>query len=78
MKKPSKEQVRKRAYEIHLKHGKPGRDLQDWLQAERELTEISELGEIETAVWEDTSTRRGVDDTVTIRSNRTREFKKGF
>ena len=78
MKKPSKEQIRKRAYEVYLKHGKPGRDLQNWLQAERELTEISEREETETAVWEDTSTRRGVDYTVTIGSNRNQEFKKGF
>ena len=78
MKKSSKEQIRKRAYEIYLKHGKPGRDLQNWLQAERELTEISEREETETAVWEDTSTRRGVKQNVTIGSNRNQEFKKGF
>ncbi len=78
MKKPSQEQIRKRAYAIYLKHGKPGRDLQDWLQAERELTEISEREETETAVWEDTSTRRGVKQNVTIGSNRNQEFKKGF
>jgi len=78
MKKSSKEQIRKRAYEIYLKHGKPGHDLQNWLQAERELTEISEREETETAVWEDTSTRRGVKQNVTIGSNRNQEFKKGF
>ena len=78
MKKPSEEQIRKRAYEIYLKHGKPGRDLQNWLQAERELTERSERAETETAVWEDTSTRRGVNKNIPIRSSRNQEFKKGF
>ena len=78
MKKPSEEQIRKRAYEIYLKHRQPGRDLQNWLQAERELMEVSERRETETAVWEDTSTRRGVEENVTIGSNRNQEFKKGF
>jgi hypothetical protein len=32
------EEIRRRAYEIYLKRGEqPGRDLDDWLQAEREL-----------------------------------------
>jgi len=32
------EEIRRRAYEIHLERGEqPGRDLDDWLQAEREL-----------------------------------------
>jgi DUF2934 family protein len=34
----SDETVRRRAYEIYLERGEqPGRDLDDWLQAEREL-----------------------------------------
>jgi hypothetical protein len=34
------EQIRCRAYEIYLERGEePGRDLDDWLQAERELRE---------------------------------------
>jgi len=78
MKKPSKEQIRKRAYEVYLKHGKPGRDLQNWLRAEWELTEISEREETETAVWEDTSSRRAVKENVTLGSSRNQEFKKGF
>jgi NADPH:quinone reductase-like Zn-dependent oxidoreductase len=33
------DKIRSRAYEIHLERGgEPGRDLEDWLQAERELT----------------------------------------
>jgi len=33
-------EIRRRAYEIYLERGssEPGRDLEDWLQAERELT----------------------------------------
>lgn len=31
--------IRRRAYEIYLERGsEPGRELEDWLQAERELT----------------------------------------
>ena len=33
------EEIRRRAYEIYLtRGGEPGHDLEDWLQAERELT----------------------------------------
>ena len=32
------EEIKRRAYEIYIERGKePGRDLEDWLQAEREL-----------------------------------------
>jgi len=35
---PSVQEIRQRAYEIHLEHGGVhGRDQDDWLQAEREL-----------------------------------------
>lgn len=35
---PTDAEVRQRAYEIHQAHGgAPGRELDDWLQAEREL-----------------------------------------
>jgi hypothetical protein len=34
-----RDNIRRRAYEIYLERGSvPGRDLEDWLQAERELT----------------------------------------
>ena len=33
------DKIRRRAYEIYLERGRePGGDLEDWLQAERELT----------------------------------------
>ena len=35
----SEQEIRHRAYEIYLKRGgQPGYELEDWLQAERELT----------------------------------------
>jgi len=37
---PSREEIQRRAYEIHIDRGGPhGHDLDDWLQAERELME---------------------------------------
>ena len=34
-----RDKIRRRAYEIYLERGsEPGRDLEDWLQAELELT----------------------------------------
>jgi hypothetical protein len=36
---PTEADVRERAYQLFLARGaEPGRDLEDWLQAERELT----------------------------------------
>jgi hypothetical protein len=35
---PTQEEIRQRAYEIHVSRGdSPGDELQDWLEAEREL-----------------------------------------
>ena len=46
---PAREQeIRRRAYELYLERGEePGHDLEDWLQAERELArhEINSPGE---------------------------------
>jgi hypothetical protein len=42
------QEIRRRAYEIYLERGEePGHDLEDWLQAERELAshEITHPGE---------------------------------
>lgn len=37
---PTEEEIRKRAYEIHVEHGGLwGNDVNDWFQAERELQE---------------------------------------
>ena len=42
------QEIKRRAYEIYIERGEePGRDLEDWLQAERELArhEITSPGE---------------------------------
>jgi hypothetical protein len=42
----SEEEIRRRAFEIYLERGEqPGSDLDDWLQAERELQRGDLLGE---------------------------------
>jgi hypothetical protein len=46
--KPSDAQIQQRAYELFLEHGcEHGRDVEDWLEAERELTELAELRAVE-------------------------------
>jgi len=41
---PTQEEIAERAYEIYLERGaEPGSDVEDWLQAERELTESREI-----------------------------------
>ena len=43
--RPTREQIEKRAYEIYLGRGRgQGHDVEDWLQAERELTELIRFG----------------------------------
>jgi hypothetical protein len=40
---PTEEQIEQRAYELYLERGgEDGRDVDDWVVAERELTELSE------------------------------------
>ena len=42
---PTHEQIERRAYQIYLEHGfHPGNALEDWLAAERELTESPDTG----------------------------------
>jgi len=62
MKNPTEEQIRQRAHEIYMRHRKPGRDLQNWLQAERELAQLSESDQMENLVG----------------AGRRDEYKKGF
>ena len=39
---PSREEIRRRAYEIYLERdGLPGDELDDWLRAERELDKVA-------------------------------------
>jgi Protein of unknown function (DUF2934) len=38
---PTEDEIRKRAYEIHLaRGGGPGNEIDDWLKAEAELKEV--------------------------------------
>lgn len=47
--KPSEAQIQQRAYELFLQRGcEHGRDVEDWLEAEQELTELAALGVVET------------------------------
>lgn len=47
---PAQEEIRQRAYEIHIERGGiHGCDLDDWLQAERELQEKYKNSETEAA-----------------------------
>jgi Protein of unknown function (DUF2934) len=40
---PTAEQIEQRAYELYLERGgEDGRDVEDWLAAEKELKELSE------------------------------------
>jgi Protein of unknown function (DUF2934) len=75
MKNPTEEQIRKQAHEIYMRHGKLGRNVQDWLQAERELKQLSEGDEIEAA---DRERILGGDEDATVGSGRREEYKKGF
>lgn len=50
--KPSETQIQQRAYELFLERGcEHGRDIEDWLEAEKELNELAEFraGETELA-----------------------------
>jgi hypothetical protein len=41
------EQIRKRAYELYVARGRePGREIEDWLRAERELDRYEEAGRL--------------------------------
>ena len=75
MKNPTEEQIRKQAQEIFMRHGKLGREVQDWLQAEQELKQVSESDEIEAVVSERTL---GGDKDATVGAGRREEYKRGF
>ena len=80
MKTPTEEQIRRRAYEIYMKLGEPGRDTENWLQAEWELQQVHGPAETEVTNWEQKATRRGGNRkrAVTVSSGRNQEFQKGF
>jgi hypothetical protein len=81
MKTPTEEQIRKRAYEIYLRHRKPGRDVIDWLQAELELKQMSgrdktrASDETEAIEWERKVTKPDGDETATVGSGRSKVYR---
>jgi hypothetical protein len=55
---PSHEEISRRAYEIYFEHGShPGNELDDWLQAERELQKVARF----TEDWNRRQQPRGTD-----------------
>ena len=77
MKNPTEEQIRKRAHEIYMKQENHGNDVDNWLEAERELKLMSEVDAAAT-VGERKSTRRDGAANARVGSGRKEEFKKGF
>lgn len=48
--KPTQEQISQRAYEIYIERGRPeGRDLEHWLEAERQLSPRNDSSRSQTA-----------------------------
>jgi len=80
MKTPTEEQIGRRAYEIYMKHGEPGRDAQNWLEAEQEFQRVQKPAETEATDWEQKAIRRSGNGkrAVTVSSGRNQEFQKGF
>jgi hypothetical protein len=78
MKNPTEEQIRKRAYEIYMRQENHGKDVDNWLEAERELKLIPEVDAPEATVGKRKSTKQGGDVNTTVGSGRKEEFKKGF
>jgi hypothetical protein len=78
MNNPTEEQIRKRAYEIYMKQENHRQDVENWLEAERELKLIPEVDETEATDVKRKSARRAEDGNATVSSGRKEEFKKGF
>jgi len=80
MKTPTEEEIRERAYEIYVKHGEPGRDAGNWLEAEQELQQVQKIAETEATDWEQKAARqrRDVKRVAIVSSGRNQEFQKGF
>ncbi len=62
IRRPTYEDIAARAYAIYLEHGQDGRDVENWLQAERELTGVAE-------------TKTVVEPTVVVRKRASRTPK---
>jgi DUF2934 family protein len=80
METPTEEQIRRCAYEVYMKYGEPGRDAQNWLEAELELQQVQKIAETEAADWEQKVTRqeRDVKRVALVSSGRKKDFQKRF
>ena len=81
VKSPNIEEIRKRAYELYLEHREEsGREVEDWLEAERELrgeSESEESDERET-VRPGLRSRKSREDEKALGFGPRKEFEKGF
>lgn len=65
--KPSEIQIQQRAYELFLERGcEHGRDVEDWLEAERELTDLAELRAVEPGLATDEEPLPEVEEQVLL------------
>jgi hypothetical protein len=66
--KPSETQIQQRAYELFLERGcEPGRDIEDWLEAEKELNELAEFSAGETELTADLEPLPELEEPVLLR-----------
>jgi DUF2934 family protein len=66
--KPSETQIQQRAYELFLERGcEHGRDIEDWLEAEKELNELAEFRAGEAEIAADLEPLPEVEEPVLLR-----------
>jgi hypothetical protein len=66
--KPSETQIQQRAFELFLERGcEHGRDIEDWLEAERELTGLAEFGAGETDLAADAEPLPELEEPILLR-----------
>ncbi len=69
--KPSEEQIQRRAYELFLQRGcEQGRDVEDWLEAERELNDLAELRAVETELPTPEEPLSGSEEPIALKKKR--------
>lgn len=65
--KPSETEIQQRAYELFLERGcEHGRDVEDWLEAERELIELAELRAVEPGLAADEEPLSEPEETILL------------
>ncbi|HEV3483439.1 MAG TPA: DUF2934 domain-containing protein [Candidatus Acidoferrales bacterium] len=67
--KPSETQIQQRAYELFLERGcEHGRDVEDWLEAERELAELAEFRAGEAKLAADTEPLPELEEPIRLKT----------